>query len=254
MVLGGLRLPLSDWRMQGTDGNYELDESDMSFMHFHYYAFPLLMILELFTDKSCNPDGFVDLDLAFLSELDPTWNNDELAFFANPEAAAVANPLALAACAVDATASTAGRPIDEMFWCAGAWGGLYPMSGSDISQGSLATRTSLLATRAITQLHRRGMARRTMGNDALCNGRIDPIMTKSQYKMSMFFPVAEAGDNVTFTVDDGAGGTTNKTMKMAGAHMIGESAYIWGEWRDIPAVGEDAIYILFRWNDCCDTF
>lgn len=33
-----------------------------------------------------------------------------------------ANPIAVAACAADAVAATAGEPLDGMFWCAGSWG------------------------------------------------------------------------------------------------------------------------------------
>ncbi|WP_413694479.1 TraU family protein [Psychromonas sp. KJ10-2] len=34
------------------------------------------------------------------------------------------------------------------------------------------------------------------------------------------------------------------------AHEIGEPAFLWGEWRNIPTK-EDAVYMLWRWNDCC---
>jgi conjugal transfer pilus assembly protein TraU len=27
----------------------------------------------------------------------------------------------------------------------------------------------------------------------------------------------------------------------------------WGEWRTIPGAGEDALYILWRWQDCCNS-
>jgi conjugal transfer pilus assembly protein TraU len=97
--------------------------------------------------------------------------------------------------------------------------------------------TSLWATRSLAALHRRGLARRTMGNDALCGAPIAPFMPKTQYKFSMFFPVPE---------------TTR-------GHAIGESTLRWGiskhgTERTIPAVGEDHLYILWRWNDCCAVF
>lgn len=37
-------------------------------------------MLDLFMDGNCNADGYMDFDLMYLSELDPTWLNDELAF------------------------------------------------------------------------------------------------------------------------------------------------------------------------------
>jgi len=179
--LGGIRLPLGDRRLQGGHGEGEYDTGDLAFYHYHYYAFPLLVMLDLFMDGNCNADGYMDFDLMYLSELDPTWLNDELAFFTQPEAAAVANPLAISACTADAASSTLGNPIDQLFWCAGSWGHLYPLSGHTLAFGSLAENTSHLAARAIAAQHRRGLARRTMGNSALCRPVIEPMLPKSQY-------------------------------------------------------------------------
>jgi conjugal transfer pilus assembly protein TraU len=227
-ALGGIRLPIGSRRLLGSVGNAEGDGSDGAFYNYHWYAFPLLILLDLFWDDRCNPDGYVDFDVLYLSELDPTWNNSELAFFTNPEAAFVANPIAQSACLVDGAAATLGEPRDELFWCAGTWGWLYPFSGHQSARGR-PRETSLWAARSLAALHRRGLARRTMGSDALCSAPIAPFLPKSQYKLSMFFPLPE-------------------TQR---GHVIGESPVRWGMWRNIPAVGEDHLYILWRWNDCC---
>ena len=231
-ALGGIRLPLGSRRLLGTAGKSEWDASDISFYNYHWYAFPLLTLLDLFFEDRCNADGMVDFDILYLSELDPTWNSGELAFFTNPEAAWLANPVALAACLADAASATAGTPIDALFWCAGTWGLLYPFSGAMPNYGSRPSETSLSATRALAALHRRGLARRTLGDAALCSAPIDPFLTKSQYRMSMFYPLPETQSN----------------------HVIGESAFRWGEWRSLPGPGEDHLYLLWRWNDCCATF
>ena len=170
----------------------------------------------------------MDFDLLYLSELDPTWNNGELAFFTNPEAAWLANPVAQSACLIDGAAATAGSPSTS---CSGAPG---PGAGCTRSPGTRAPaaapkETSLWAARSLAALHRRGLARRTMGNDALCGAPIATFLPKTQYKLSMFFPLPE---------------TTR-------GHVIGESTLRWGMGRSIPAVGEDHLYILWRWNDCC---
>lgn len=230
-TLGGVQLPMSDERLLGGEGNGELGQ-DNAFYHYHIYAFPLLFMLEMAMEGSCNADGYLDLDLAYISELDPTWNNDELAFFTQPEAAAVANPIAMAACMTDAVSAAIGKPLDSLFWCAGSWGHLYPFSGHEGAYGGMPENTSMLATRAIAAQHRRGLMRRTMGSDAYCYAPIEPMLPKSMYKMTMFFPLAEANDD----------------------HVIGENTFQWGEHRTIPGVGEDGVYVLWRWNDCCSTF
>jgi conjugal transfer pilus assembly protein TraU len=45
----------------------------------------------------------------------------------------------------------------------------------------------------------------------------------------MFYPVAETDAN----------------------HAIGETTFTWGAGRSYPGPGEDHLYILWRWQDCC---
>ncbi|EBG2320418.1 conjugal transfer protein TraU [Vibrio cholerae] len=228
-VLNGVRFPF-DRTNQGHHGMGDMDGGDGSFMHFHYYAFPLLVMLDLFIKQTCNADGYMDLDIMYMSELDPTWNNDELAFFTNPEAAAVANPIAAAACTADAVSSTAGKPLKQLFWCAGSWGTLYPFSGNQNGGKGVIRDSSLLSTRVLAALHRRGLAWKTMGSEAMCRGVISPTLPKTQYKFTLLHPVPE----------------TNSS------HVIGESTLTWGLARTIPAIGQDPIYTIWRWNDCCN--
>lgn len=227
-ALGGIRMNLSRSLLLGGYAQTEGDDSAKLFYNYHYYAFPLLLILELFTDAGCNPDGFVDFDLLYLSELDPTWNDDELVFYTVPEVALFANPFAQAACLADAVAGLADRTVESLFWCAGSWGSLYPFSGSVLGKVNRPRATNLLAARAIAALHRRGLAWRTMGDEALCGGYLYPTIPKGQYRFSLFFPVAETQDN----------------------HALGAVTFRWGEWRTVPGY-EDYLYIVWRWLDCC---
>ena len=58
------------------------------------------------------PRRLAALDIAWTSELDPAWLDDELSFLLNPEATLFANLPAQAACAADcAAASSAGLPL-----------------------------------------------------------------------------------------------------------------------------------------------
>ena len=232
MTLGGIKLPITDPRLLGDRGRGWQDFSDEAFYSYHQYAFPLLTIMDLFLDPRCNAGGYSDLDLMYFSELDPTWAASELAFFTNPEVSAVANPTAWAACPIDAARALVDQPIEELFWCVGSQGWLYPLSGYTNAWGSLAGQTSHVLYKAIAAQHRRGMMRRTVGSDALCTPPVEPMFPKQQYGMSMFFPLPEA----------------------EGKHPVGRSALLWGSWRQIPATGEDAIYLLWRWRDCCVEF
>ncbi len=229
LTMGGLTLPGADPLHDGTKGRSEGENGDGSFLHYHSYSFPVFKMLELFSDAHCFSGALADFDILFLSEIDPTWTYDELAFFTAPESAAVALPPAQLACLGDAVAALGGGGFDSLFWCAGSWGAIYPMSGNANGQRSSVSDMSLLGARALAVQHRRGLAVRTMGDDVLCQGAYDTLMPKSQYRFSMFWPVPEAN----------------------GDHVIGQTTLVWGDWRQFPATGEDASFIIFRWQDCC---
>ncbi len=229
-VLNGSEISLSEKTFRGSIGNGEMDGGDGSFYHYHYYAFPLLQMLELFTKKSCNSDGFMDLDIMYLSEVDPTWNDSSLAYFSFPEAAMFANPVASSACAGASAYNMATGKPSNLPWCADTWGAIYPPSGHHNGGNGIIKDTSLLSVRVLATLHRRGFARKTMGNDSLCKAKIYPMLLKDQYKYTMMYPLPETESG----------------------HVIGESTLTWGAGRLIPGVANTPIYNIWRWNDCCN--
>lgn len=233
-VLGGVHLPfdrlnqgkqqrLSTAEDQGNDGE--------TYRHYHFYSFPLMYMMDIFVPSRCNPGGYMDLDIMYLSEIDPTWNNDEIAFFTHPEAALIASPLGPIACVPDVFGANIGQPIKELYWCAGSWGVIFPTSGNVLSKEGTLKTTSLMATRALYALHRRGLEWRSIGDDVMCGGAVSPYLPKNQYRFQVFHPVAETEDN----------------------HVLGEMVFTWGLGRTIPAVGEDPVFLIWRWLDCCNT-
>lgn len=243
-------------RLYGGHKETEGDGADKTFYNYHFWAFPLFLMLQLFVQNNCNAGGLRNMDMMYMSELDPTWNIDELAFFLNPESVLFSNPLALAACAVDCAVTTAHKPIDKLFWCAGCWGNLYPFSGGIASEASPPRDTSLLTARVLSSLHRKGLAHKTYGNGALCSGQLFPMVPKQQYKMSMLFPLAEAdnGERIVRSEDPATGKIIEKKvpdLTDGCCHWIGESPFKWGEWRTVPAAGEDYLYLIWRYSECC---
>lgn len=252
MSLGGADMSTTSGRAWGNSGKNETLEGDQAaFWNYHYYAYPLLLMLEMTVANRCG-DGYLSMDLLYLSELDPTWNDAELAYFANPESVIFSNPISIAACIADNVAAATGKPIDSLFWCAGAWGGIYPITGYVTNKSSNPSKTSLLATRSLASLHRRLLARKTMGDDALCDAPIFPTIPKSQYKMNMMYPVPERGGSVIIQSENEEGEIEEEVIKKGYGHEIGEPAMLWGEWRNIPSK-EDYIYMLWKYNDCCST-
>lgn len=253
--LGGTRIRNSYKQWGMVDGSDDGSSSNQ-YLNWHIFSFPLYQILTLMEAPECNAGGYQDFDLLYMSELDPTSSEDELAMFVEPETAVAANPLLMAACPVDCAAAAVSFPIDRMWWCAGCWGNLYPFTGNVPSGGSAPRVSSLVATRALAALHRRGLEWRTMGNDVLCGGQIDPMIPKTQYKFSMLFPVPEASSanrvlKPATTAGTGNGQIDNFQYSQGCCHNIGVPTMMWGEWRSIPGSGEDFVYGLWRWTDCC---
>jgi len=249
-ILGGTSFN-NGVRLWGGHKEVEGDGTDKTYYNYHYWAFPLYAILQLFVQNNCNSGGLRNLDMMYMSELDPTWNVDELAFFMNPEAVIFANPLAVAACVVDCATTTVSQPITSLFWCAGCWGNLYPFTGNIASDASAPRDTSLLTARVLASLHRKALAHKTYGDNALCGGQIYPMIPKQQYKLSTLFPLAEA-DSERVESADASGVIHSKIMDKC-CHWIGESPFKWGEHRTIPGTGEDYVYLIWRYTECCLT-
>jgi len=220
----------------GTKGSDPANGSDnKAFYNVHSYMAPLMTVLNLIQGAQWCNDAFlgVDLDIAYFTEADPLWNNDELSLWLNGEALVFGNPIAQALCAVDCGATTVGYPLNPMFWCAGCWGSLYPFTGNVGTVGSPVRTTSLLAARVMAKMARvpvpPSYEMDTSGSGAKCGGVIRPVLKKSQYRFATLFPIAET--------------------KMC--HTLGANTMAWGEWRNIPGTGEFQSYLLWRKRNCC---
>jgi len=221
-LLGGLRLPGPE-RPAGTGDAVEQE----SFYHVHWYIYPLLAWVGLLTELACMQQE--PFDLLYLTELDPLWQDDELAFLLNPEAALFANPVAQAACAADCVAATTGFPIDRLFWCAGCQGSMYPLGGSSSHHTGGVDTSLLLTQRMLAKLHRMLVARDTSTRAAMCATRAQPIVRKGQYKTQMLYPRPLTND----------------------AQPLGRLSQPWGAGREYPVRGEDWGYLIFRRRLCC---
>lgn len=204
--------------------------SGSAFRHYHFYSFPVASMLSMYMPEKCNPGYFNDLDIMYLSEVDPTWNNDDLAFFANPESALFANPIAPLTCIPDAFATLVDSQLENLWWCAGSWGMIHSPSGNVSSGTTTLNSTSLQMARMLYVMHKRGFEFGTVGDTNACGGGVSVTLPKEQYRFSMFYPVAETDDN----------------------HILGRSELFWGSAKLIPGLSSDPVYIVWRWLDCCN--
>lgn len=223
---------LSGTELGTVQAHHAEDNQRATFLNFHFFKFPVSQILDRFRDSVCvSKIASDDTDLVFASEISPLWQNDELAFYVNPESSLLSSPAAIAACAVDAVQSTAYKPNLALWWCAGSWGLLSPYSGHAQQSASPPRESSLLGTRGLATLHRLGILKRTYGDSAVCSAHPWPTLPKQQYRFQTVFPVAEVTNN----------------------HWIGASTFRWGEWRNLPAPGVDQqfVYLTWQYTECC---
>lgn len=170
----------------GDTKSSENGDSEYSFRQAHYYMFPVWTMMNLFMDFPCADKG--NFDLAMMTEPDVMWQDDSLSFLLNPEALAVANPIAALASAPDAVGASAGFPIDALFWVMGSWGSFYPLSGSMMDSNVL-NASAGTAAKLLYKLSREAIMFDTGINKCSAMGTISPILIKSHYRLQIARPV-----------------------------------------------------------------
>jgi conjugal transfer pilus assembly protein TraU len=186
--LGGHRLNLGVKRAKG--GKQRLGNGQQSaFYDVHWYKYPLISWLNLITSLGCKQTG--DFDIAYMTELDPTWRDSEMNFVLNPEAALFGNVITRSACEADAISSSIqNKPLDKLFWCAGSQGSIYPLTGHVQAPLSPVQTALLLAERLNFKLHREGLIADS-NQDSPCREHHYPITPKSRYRYEMVNQVSD---------------------------------------------------------------
>lgn len=260
--LGGIEMPVASVEFLNSGANRGRNDRQEAFANWVLYSFPIVYMLRLLDDGACPPDGLTEFDLIQASPLYPNWNDvlGRYTTFINPEMLLFANATSLFAMPIDAAASTAGKPLNNMFWTAGAWGPVYPITGFfGNGVGNMKDNvgfTSLTAIRGLSLMHRLGFLNETIGNDSLCERQMRPIIRKDAYRWQMLAPSPESDGRLPGAPPPTA--TTSQVQEVnppsrfsTCTHPTGSSTAAWGVWRDVPATGEDHSYLIFQWTDCC---
>ncbi|EBG6962455.1 conjugal transfer protein TraU, partial [Salmonella enterica subsp. enterica] len=183
--------------------------------------------LNIIMSLACLQSG--DMDIAYLSELDPTWDDDALSLILSPEALVVANPIAQGACAADAVKTLKWKPINTLFWCAGAHGSMYPFTGFISDEYSPQSASVLLSERMAFKLHRQGMILNSIGKDRkICWEYPSPIIPKDRYRYQM----------VNMHPDTNA------------CHQFGRSVMTWEAGHTTPNTKKNYGYLIWRKRNC----
>lgn len=210
--------------LKGTKGDGR--DRQRTFFQSHYFIFPIYAILELLTDFICME--FTGFDLAYITEVDPLWNNDTMSAIINPEALLFANPVTQLACIADSISSQVNVPLDPLFWCKGSWGNAYPLTGNTTTNNYVEDSASV-ASSLIYKLHRQLILWGSWGQLGLCGYYPAPIWRKSAYRLQLVTPIAHP-----------------KAMG------IGVDGKFWTWSKNIPFTASDNFaYLLFKKRECC---
>ncbi|WP_267490998.1 conjugal transfer pilus assembly protein TraU [Ewingella americana] len=223
--LGGFTINLGKMGM----GTAKKDDKQVNgaFYHVHWYKYPLTYWLNIITSQGCLQGG--DMDIGYLSEIDPTWGDSALTSILNPEAVIFANPIAQSACAADAIASAVGKPLDALFWCAGSQGSMYPFNGWVSNESSPLQSSLLVSERMAFKLHRQGQIMESVGADvAVCYEYPSPIIPKERWRYQM----------------------VNMFPDVAQCHPLGRTVMRWETGRNPPSTRKNFGYLLWRKRNC----
>ncbi len=256
--LGGIKLQDSSFEVGRDRASAETDKPRQVFMDSHYFTYPIFQMLNLLMIPSCAGDNHMDLDLLTMSEIDPLWSNDLLTFVLNPESVVFANPLALAWCMADCVATTLKSESEKNYFCAGCDGLIYPHTGNIHGVTDPVQNSSLLLQRQLASLHRRGLAEKTMGEEEMCESSYSYFIPRSQYRVSMLYPVPESKNSrPLFTPPaQGGGGSSSPSNFIPSedcCHRLGESVHQWSTLkggRSRPGK-ENYVFLVWRYVDCC---
>lgn len=233
--MGGMQLDIgfgSDaW---GVQDSHRAEATTTSFYHSHYYINPIVYLLEVLLDSNCTEH--MEFDIPYMSEMDPTYGDEELENLLTPDAFLFGSLAAAGAQAADCVASTAGFGIKELFWVTGCNGWMYPFTGDVQAHYGAVQASSVVVPRVTAKMHRLNefWSWSTSGEDGMCGKYPQLIMDKTDYKYSMTYPVPQ-------------------TQKIAGkcCQPFGRTTALWGSGKEFPYKGEDFNYILFRKRNCC---
>jgi conjugal transfer pilus assembly protein TraU len=222
---------LGGWKLWDSpnDGAVAVDDPNQNtgFFYVHAIHFPIMQFLGVPTPSCADADK---ITLTYVSELDPTWADETLALTLFPETLLFNNLPMQAACAADAAAAAVSLPLDSLFWCAGAQGTMYPLTGTVGEYIGGVQGSVLLSERLIFKLHRLGLMPDS-SPDHLCTQSIEPTLPKSRYRYQMMNPTP--------------------TVTPTGCQPFGRTTMLWGSLLESPISPENYGYLVWRKRNCC---
>jgi conjugal transfer pilus assembly protein TraU len=195
-----------------------------SFQHYHYYVWPIWAMIGAGLDSFCRDSE--TFDIAMVSEVRPDWGDDLTAAEFYPETSLMSNPFSVYACVADAGAAALQRTIDVLYWCMGAWGTTYPMTGNITTSDYVEANAGIAAKAMYVQARTAMLADRAIN---VCGPVPAPIWVKSHWRIQMADPQVDHR-----------------------CHLIGHPGLLWTQRKNSVMAGMDNFsWVIFRKVKCC---
>lgn len=239
--LGGIQLMQDQSKsgtISGTSGVYS------GFYNVHMYDFPIWSILGTILDLPCHTQGI--FDIAYMSELDPVWDDEELAALMHPESLAYKGMLTEMSCIFDCLKAQAGFAIDSNPWCGGCTGNLVPSIGLVNHHVGYNNSAKNVTFRMLNHLHHAGTMPLTSTKEAMCGDKYHPVIKKSQYKTQMIHPIAVTKGSIPC---EPVGYDSDNIFSILNTGFNGDLSIT--KPTEYPVKGEFFSYIIWRKRNCC---
>lgn len=203
-----------------------------AFWNVHWYQSPWFFITEAVADTGCLETA--PWDLAYLSELDPLWDDTVTSFLLSPDAALFTSAASGGACAVDCATALLGTSINTLYWCSGCQGRVFPLSGWMAAMTGSVQAWHLMAHRFAQKLTREGVLFSGHGARGQCGPYMQPLFQKDVWRTQLVYPSRNASGSSC-------------------CQPLGRSTALLGPYKTTPMTGEDGAILLWRKRDCCMT-
>lgn len=203
-----------------------------AFWNVHWYQSPWFFITEAVADTGCLETA--PWDLAYLSELDPLWDDTVTSFLLSPDAALFTSAASGGACAVDCATALLGTSLNTLYWCSGCQGRVFPLSGWMAAMTGSVQAWHLMAHRFAQKLTREGVLFSGHGARGQCGPYMQPLFQKDVWRTQLVYPSRNASGSSC-------------------CQPLGRSTALLGPYKTTPMTGEDGAILLWRKRDCCMT-
>lgn len=239
--LGGTDLNINiNTSLTGADtpGNIQSSEAkgNVTFRQTHWYISPWLVIMQVILADNCLSN--VGFDVGYMSEVDPTTDDEALDRMLNPEDYLLGGIIADATCVIDAVQADITFPNQMLWWCDGTNGPTGNTTGMAPNNYGAVQASTRYIHKTAQKLFRLGTESAASGPNGMCGYFPQIIMDKREWKYSMIYPVPQSHPDPVF------------------GHCcqpLGRSTILWGAGRSYPIQGEDFAYALYRKRDCCQS-